>query len=99
MRAKLIRVIKNSEGGYHWTDYEYECIKCGEHFIRCQCHDRINPYCGSCQREIDYEKQKERNRKKLIEIYDRGYQDGIHDGYFSTLIQNGTEESKYNPPT
>ena len=32
------------------------------------------------------------------EVYNKGYSDGEHDGYFSQIIEDGIEEKMYNPP-
>ena len=34
----------------------------------------------------------------ITEAYNKGYKDGEHDGYYSTLIEDGREEKHYNPP-
>ena len=57
MEAKLIRVIP-SDVAWYFTQYEYECIKCGAHYTRKQHNNRINPYCCTCNAEITKERQK-----------------------------------------
>ena len=65
MKAKLIRKIPQREGlPYYFRRYEFECIECGEHYIRGRCDKRTTPYCGKCQRKHDYEKQKTRAKEK-----------------------------------
>lgn len=71
MDAKLIRVIPEREGRpFYFREYEYECIRCGEHFFRHTCNDRINPYCAKCCRENERIKARVRGaeRKKQIEV-------------------------------
>ena len=65
MRAELVRV-EHAEP-YYFTQYYYKCIDCGAEFSRHQCNDRINPYCGKCQRKHDTEAQKQRNKKRKNE--------------------------------
>lgn len=62
MRAQLIRV-EHAEPWY-FTKYYYKCIDCGAEYTRHQCNERINPYCGKCQRKHETEAQRERNERK-----------------------------------
>lgn len=70
MEAKLIRVIEpKPDRQWYFREYEYECIRCGEHFFRHTCNDRINPYCSKCRKENDHIKAKaraERKKQKVI---------------------------------
>ena len=67
MKAKLIRVIPQREGlPSYFRKYEFECIACGNHYLRGQCNDRIVPYCSECHRKYD-----RINAKKQKEIRDK----------------------------
>lgn len=33
-----------------------------------------------------------------LEAYEKGYKDGKHDGYYSSVIKQGIEEEAYCPP-
>lgn len=69
MDAKLVRVIEASPGrSWYFREYEYECIRCGEHFFRHTCNDRINPYCGKCCRENERIKARVRAEQKKQEL-------------------------------
>ena len=69
MDAKLIRVIPEGEGRpFYFREYEYECIRCGAHFFRHTCNDRINPYCAKCCRENERIKARVRAEQKKQEI-------------------------------
>lgn len=67
MKAKLIRTVEIKSGFRTYTHYVYECIECGAEFIREQCHDRINPYCGSCNKKIQRARNYELKAKKQAE--------------------------------
>ena len=72
MKAKLIREIPQREGlPYYFKTYEYECIDCGQHYTRKRCDNRINPYCSTCARKHDKEKQKEQRARKEQKIINR----------------------------
>lgn len=62
--AKLIRVEKNPRGLSYLDTYYFECSDCGKEYFRHANNKRINPYCGTCQRKHDNEKQKERLKTK-----------------------------------
>ena len=71
MDAKLVRVIEAKPGrSWYFREYEYECIRCGEHFFRHTCNDRINPYCAKCFRENERIKARAKRvaQKKQIEV-------------------------------
>ena len=68
MKAQLIRV-ELSDKAWYFNNYYYKCIDCGAEYTRHQYNERINPYCGACQRKHDTEAQKQRNinhKNKLI---------------------------------
>lgn len=69
MEAKLIRVIEVPPNrSWYFKQYEYECIRCGTHFFRKACNDRINPYCAKCYKENERIKQRERNERKKQDL-------------------------------
>lgn len=69
MDAKLIRVILEKDNDpIYYREYEYECIRCGAHFFRHTCNDRINPYCAKCCRENERIKARVRAEQKKHEI-------------------------------
>lgn len=69
MEAKLVRVIEAPPNrSWYFREYEYECIRCGTHFFRHTCNNRINPYCGKCCRENERIKQRERTERKKHEL-------------------------------
>ena len=69
MDAKLIRVrLEKDNDPIYYREYEYECIRCGAHFFRHTCNDRINPYCGKCCRENERIKAKVKKEQKKQEI-------------------------------
>lgn len=76
MKAQLIKTELDSKGRYWFDTYTYKCIDCGKEFTRHACNDRINPYCGECQRKHEMIKQRERNKKKLDQEYEKGLADG-----------------------
>lgn len=69
MDAKLIRVIPEKDNDpFYYREYEYECIRCGAHFFRHTCNDRINPYCGKCSRENERIKRRFKIEQKKKDI-------------------------------
>ena len=67
MRAQLIRL--ELADVWYFNEYYYKCIDCGAEYMRHQYNERINPYCGTCQRKHDTEAQRQRNinhKNKLI---------------------------------
>lgn len=65
MEAQLIKSVIRDP--YYMSTFTYKCIRCGAEYTRCQHHNRISPYCGSCSRELDAKKNKERIQKKKSE--------------------------------
>lgn len=67
MRAQLVRI--ELADVWYFNRYYYKCIDCGAEYMRHQYNERINPYCGACQRKHDTEAQRQRNinhKNKLI---------------------------------
>lgn len=64
-KAKLIRVEPNKI--WYLTTYYFECVDCGQEYFRHRNDNRTNPYCGSCQRKHDVERQRERNKEKSVD--------------------------------
>ena len=76
MKAKLIREIPQREGlPYYFRTYEFECIECGKHYTRRRCDNRTSPYCSTCPKKHDKEKQKERNARKEQKIINEVLED------------------------
>ena len=70
MENKFIRERPNPYGLWYLREYEYECVKCGAHYIMHQHSKRISPYCGKCHREITDARVKaraEQRKKEMIE--------------------------------
>lgn len=70
MRAKLIREIPQREGlPSYFRQYELECVNCGEHYFNGKFDKRTVPYCPTCHRKYEREKQKryqEQKKQKAI---------------------------------
>ena len=71
MKAKLVSVTEPEGKPIWFRTYEFECIDCGKHFTRHRFDSRTNPYCPTCNRKHENERQRERNEaKKQMAIND-----------------------------